>query len=237
MARTNSLSLLALDDPLLAHVLSQGTVASIGRATATCRRLRALSNTALVLCDSHCWADALPSSHQIGLPDRRRAAALAISADTVVFGDGDDLLLVRAQTPGSPPNPPVVLREASACTQAACGEVALAVQRRADDPRRGTVAVAPRPSSGHTRNTKVRCATTSGRSLRSIRVGGALTALTAGEGLVVTSRRGCGMVQLWHAESGAPIAQLAAHADGATVRFLPCVADSSRQLAQLTTPE
>ena len=59
-----------------------------------------------------------------------------------------------------------------------------------------------------------------GRSLRSLRVGGALSAMAAGHGFIATARRGSGIVQLWHAETGAPAHQIVAHADGMSIRFL-----------------
>ena len=91
-------------------------------------------------------------------------------------------------------------------------------QRKARLPRR-RAAPRRRPRCGATVD-KVRCTTLSGRSLRTLRIGGALTALAAGEGLVATARRGCSAVQLWHAESGTLLATLSAHADGSTIRYL-----------------
>lgn len=64
----------------------------------------------------------------------------------VLFDAGDQLVLLPlpgpAALPATPPLPPLVLREAWACAQAACGEVALAIHR-ADDLRRGSVNFAP----------------------------------------------------------------------------------------------
>ena len=211
----------ALPDSLLALAVSHASVASIGNAASSCRRLRRLAVTSLLLHEHHKrrhhhkWSEA-PSARAVGPQNN---SALAITRDTIASAVNDDLILTPLQSaPASPPE--LTLREAAQIAQASCAEVALAVHRRADDAKRGLVAVALRTEKGHARCTKVRCATTTGRSLKSLRVGGALSALAVSDGLVATARRGCGTVQLWHAESGALAAQLSAHAEAITIRAL-----------------
>ena len=223
-----------LDDTLLAVLLSHtSSAAATGCAAATCHRLRALCSA-----DGPVWRLLLFNSSAKGVPRwlspgsapvplhasdaAHQARAIAMEPLGVLFDAGDQLVLLPlpgpAALPATPPLPPLVLREAWACAQAACGEVALAIHR-ADDLRRGSVNFAPLLPAGSraAKVTKVRCVSTKGANRRSIRFGGTLSALTAGDGLVATARRGSGIVQLWHAESGALVGQAAAHAEGATI--------------------
>ena len=222
-----------LDDTLLAVLLSHtSSAAATGCAAATCHRLRALCSA-----DGPVWRLLLFISSAKGVPRwltpgsapvplhasdaAHQARAIAMEPLGVLFDAGDQLVLLPLPGPAAlpgPPPPPLVLREAWACAQAACGEVALAIHR-ADDLRRGSVNFAPLLPAGSraARVTKVRCVSTKGANRRSIRFGGTLSALAAGDGLVATARRGSGIVQLWHAESGALVGQATAHAEGATI--------------------
>ena len=231
--RTNRepLTLLHLDEPVLALVLSFcGDAATLGLVASACRRLRQVVHSdfsnawrMLRLHDHVDWVHASPEATVVKPSDEGSShasgkAALAISSDGALFAvDGEHLQFVPL--PGSNDGVSAfILREAANCAQAPMGEVTLAISRT-DDARRATMAVAPRPS-GHTRSTKVRCASVAGKSLRSLRVGGALSAMAAGHGFIATARRGSGIVQLWHAETGTHTHQLIAHAESGSIRCL-----------------
>ena len=224
-----------LDDTLTSLVLAQAGSVSFGSVGATCHRFRTL-----VAADGPAWRLLLQHSLTSGVgwltdgvpPTAVQAPAtsvrlrpLALERHGVLFDGGDQLVIVPLPgpnaLPSSPPSPPLVLREAWANAQAGCGEVALAIHRT-DDLRRGSVAFAPLPSASTraAKVTRVRCVSTKGANRRSIRFGGTLSALAAGDGLVATARRGSGVVQLWHAESGALVAQVSAHPANATIQTL-----------------
>ena len=227
MSAAASLTLLELPDRLIKFVLSStSSPPTLAAAAATCRRLNSMVTEPFSdvwqLLNSGAnidWAEgAVTAQDAVPAKDSQCNLALAIDREAVLFSDGEQSL--HLSPPPGTASAALTLREAAACAQARCGEVALAVYR-SEDARRGLVAVAPWPIGFKRVNTKVRLASMAGRNLRSLRVGGALSAVAAGpDGLVATARRGNGVVQLWHAESGALVAQLAAHAEGSTIRFL-----------------
>ena len=220
--------LLQLPDALLVHVFAHTrSFVAIGRVGCVSHRLRRLVSHAggcafrlLRAGPVLRWEEA-PTTRSLVAPGGARALALADGWVLYPCGDADLTLVRAASSGGTATAEELTIRDAAACAQAACGDVGLSLHR-VDSRRHGSVVLAPRRALARgERTAKVRSVTLSGRNRRSVRVGGALSAIAVGGALVATARRGASAVQLWHAESGAPATPpLGIHGDGATITSL-----------------
>ena len=220
--------LLQLPDALLVHVFAHTrSFVAIGRVGCVSHRLRRLVSHAggcafrlLRAGPVLRWEEA-PTTRSLVAPGGARALALADGWVLYPCGDADLTLVRAASSGGTATAEELTIRDAAACAQAACGDVGLSLHR-VDSRRHGSVVLAPRRALARgERTAKVRSVTLSGRNRRSVRVGGALSAIAVGGALVATARRGAGAVQLWHAESGAPATPpLGIHDDGAAITSL-----------------
>lgn len=147
---------------------------------------------------------------------------LAISESGVLFSDlqSEGLLLVPHSATGALAAP-LALRHSASCSQAQCGAIALATFE-ALDPKHASLVVAstggalPRGA----RASRVRSSTLSGRSRRSLRVGGSLCALALEEDVVATAVRSHERVSLWEVESATLLLELCAHEAGSEISAL-----------------
>jgi len=213
--------LLTLRDHELQLLLSYvDSVQALGRVACVCGRLRGLlerdgghtawrsCRAALAAADwraEPCVAGAVRSPHDAV------ARAVAISGACALFPDGETSCVV-VRSPGA--DAPLSLRDAAAAAQAQPGEVLFGVHEEAADPKRGVLAIASRAGSAAARgarSTKLRTATLSGRSRRTLRVPGQLTAIAVGPRHIACARLGSGAVQIWDGETGRLVAEVAAH--------------------------
>lgn len=202
---------------LLSYIDTPQALGRIGRVCARLRRLLERDAGAIAWRGCRCalaranWRSEPEVSGAVLNPHDARARAVAISGSVALFADGESsCVLVRAS--GSAP--PLALRDAPAAAQALPGEVLLGVHHEAGDPRRGVLVLAARAGSSASRgarSTRLRCATLSGRSRRTLRVPGQLTAIAVSARHIACARAGSGVVQVWDGDSGRLVAEVAAH--------------------------